>query len=129
MTSGPPRRNSKPLRQRLADLWVEIKARRSGRKGLVDPIGRAARDVTGPTGWVWSNAWDELERHNRAYIDSFDRRLPPSIFVSERDRTRHKQPMPTSERCIEDYRPRLEFEDVIRNSHGPEALKTDDEGS
>ena len=67
---------------------------------------RVTRDVVGPTGWLMSNAWDELAQHGEAYKQSFDRRLPPSLFVSERDRTRAKQPMPLSERCIEDYHTR-----------------------
>ena len=66
-------------------------------------IARATRDITGPTGWVWSNAWDKLDQHGEAYMKSFDPKIPPSIFVSERDRTRHGQPMPIVERCIEDW--------------------------
>jgi hypothetical protein len=106
---GSPRsrgRRRESFQRQMSELWVEIKARRSGRQGITSSIHRATRDVTGPTGWVWSNAWDELEKHGEAYIDSFDRRLPPSIWVSERDRTRFGQPMPTAERCIEDYRER-----------------------
>jgi len=68
-------------------------------------IARATRDVTGPTGNVFSNAWDQLDQHGDAYMKSFDPRVPPSIFVSERDRTRHNQPMPIVERCLEDRRP------------------------
>lgn len=34
---------------------------------------------------------------------SFDQRIPPSIFVSDRDHRRHNQPMPLAERCIEDH--------------------------
>ena len=46
---------------------------------------------------------DKLDEYGDAYVQSFDRRLPPSIFVSERDRVRHGQPMPLVERCIEDH--------------------------
>lgn len=63
---------------------------------------RVTRDVTGPTGWVFSGAWDKLDQHGDAYARSFDRRIPPSLFVSERDRTRFGQPMPIVERCLED---------------------------
>lgn len=65
-------------------------------------IARATRDVTGPTGWVFSNAWQQLDDHGDAYMKSFDRRIPPSIFISERDRKRHGQPIPVAERCLED---------------------------
>ena len=61
------------------------------------------RDIVGPTGWVFSSAWEELDTHGEAYQKSFDRRLPPSLFISDRDRLRANQPMPLSERCIEDY--------------------------
>ncbi len=71
---------------------------------MSNQIARTARDVTGPTGWVFSNAWDKLDQHGDAYAKSFDRRIPPSLFVSERDRTRFQRPMPISERCLEDYR-------------------------
>lgn len=90
------------LRASVRDTWQELRARRAGRKGLQPGIARATRDVTGPTGWVWSNAWQQLDDHGDAYMKSFDRRLPPSIFVSERDRTRHNQPIPVAERCLED---------------------------
>lgn len=90
---------------RLRDLRVEWKARRAGRRGVHSNIGRAARDITGPTGWVYSNAWEQLNQHSDAYVESFDRRIPPSLFVSERDRLRHRQPMPIVERCLEDHAP------------------------
>lgn len=90
----------------VRDLWQELRARRAGRQGMSTGIARATRDVTGPTGWVWSNAWQQLDDHGDAYMRSFDRRIPPSIFVSERDRTRHGQPMPLAERCLEDARPK-----------------------
>ena len=91
------------LRSWLKDLWVELRARRAGRRGVDSTIHKAARDVTGPTGWMFSGAWDKLDEYGDAYVQSFDRRLPPSIFVSERDRVRHGQPMPLVERCIEDH--------------------------
>jgi len=79
--------------------------RREYRKPVVPSNSRVTRDVIGPTGWLRSNAWDQLDQHGEAYKQSFDRRLPPSLFVSERDRVRANQPMPLSERCIEDYEP------------------------
>lgn len=86
-------------------MRTEWKDRRDGRRKMEGSsnIGRAAREITGPTGWVWSNAWNELDNHGEAYMKSFDRRVPASIFISERDRTRFGQPMPIAERCIEDW--------------------------
>lgn len=82
---------------------TEWKARRVGRRHLVSDISRSARDVIGPTGWMWSNGWDAMTKGSDAYVKSFDRRIPPSIFVSERDRTRNNIPIPLVERCIEDW--------------------------
>jgi len=59
--------------------------------------------VTGPTGWAFSASFQQVDDHGEAYVKSFDPRIPPSLFVSERDRTRYNQPMPLSERCIEDH--------------------------
>lgn len=72
---------------------------------MTTDMARRTRDVTGPTGYVFSNAWDKLEEHGDAYMKSFDRRVPPSLFISERDRLRHGQPMPIVERCLEDHGP------------------------
>lgn len=44
-----------------------------------------------------------MESNKSAYLKSFDRRLPPSLHVSERDRVRAGDPIPTAERCIEDW--------------------------
>jgi hypothetical protein len=41
-----------------------------------------------------------MAKHQNAYIESFDRRVPPSIFVSERERSRHNIPIPLIERMI-----------------------------
>lgn len=70
------------------------------------PIGRATRDITGPMGTAFSNAWEKLDEHGDAYMKSFDTRIPPSLFISDRDRRRANQPMPVVERCIEDWQPR-----------------------
>lgn len=48
--------------------------------------------------------WDQLDEKGDAYMRSFDRRLPPSLHVSERDRTRANMPIPLVERCIEDWK-------------------------
>ena len=65
---------------------------------------RQTRDITGPLGTAFSNAWDQLDEHGDAYMKSFGDQIPPSLFVSERDRVRMNQPMPVVERCIEDWR-------------------------
>lgn len=77
---------------------------------------RVIRDIVGPTGWVVSSAWQELDDHGEAYQNSFDRRLPPSLFVSDRDRLRASQPMPLAERCIEDWA--VEDEDLPSGPSG-----------
>ena len=94
---------AKGFRHRTRELYLEWKARRAGRRGIDSSIHRATRDVTGPTGWAFSATWEKLDQHGDAYMKSFDPRVPPSIFVSERDRLRHNSPMPLVERCIEDH--------------------------
>lgn len=79
---------------------VEWLARRAGRRGLDNDLGRSAREVVGPTGWMWSRGWDVMAEHRDAYVQSFDRKLPPSTFVSSRDRMRHNIPVPLVERMI-----------------------------
>lgn len=64
---------------------------------------------------MFSRGWDAMAKGSAAYVKSFDRRLPPSLFVSERDRTRANIPIPLVERCLEDFvslkEPKLEPED------------------
>lgn len=83
----------------LRDEWL---ARRAGRRSLESDLPRSARDIVGPTGWMWSRGWDEMARHQRAYVSSFDRRVPPSIFLSARERSRYSIPIPLVERLIEE---------------------------
>lgn len=87
----------------FAELRYEWWARRRGRRHAVSSLPRAAREVIGPTGWNWSRSWDAMADGSDAYVESFDRRLPPSEFVSERDRTRANIPIPVVERCLEDH--------------------------
>jgi hypothetical protein len=86
----------------LRALLTEWSARRAGRRGVERDLARSAREVVGPTGWMWSSGWEAMEKGSSAYVKSFDRRLPPSLFVSERDRTRSNIPIPLVERCLED---------------------------
>lgn len=85
------------------DLGREWLARRRGSESRPLGIFTATRDIIGPTGWQWTSAWDRLEQDGGAYLRSFDPRLPPSLHVSQRDRTRANQPIPLPERCIEDW--------------------------
>jgi len=93
--------------RRLTGKWrnlrAEWRARRAGHKYSEDDISTSARHIIGPTGWMWSNAWDKMAEGSDAYNQSFDRRLPPSIFVSERDRKRMNRPIPLPERRIEHH--------------------------
>lgn len=67
-------------------------------------LPRSVRDVVGPTGWMWSKGWDAMADNTRAYVSSFDKKLPPSLFVSERDRRRQNIPIPLAERMLEEHR-------------------------
>jgi len=63
-----------------------------------------ARGVVGAGGWGMSGSWKMLEKEDGAYMRSMkaDPELPPSLFVSERDRTRVTGAVPMPERCLED---------------------------
>ena len=101
------------------ELRYELRARRRGRRHAVSSLPKAAREVIGPTGWNWSRSWDAMAGGSDAYVRSFDRRLPPSEFVSARDRLRANIPIPVVERCLED-RGRDESPDrPSRFRHGP----------
>ena len=95
------------MREKLRELWIELKARSAGRRAMGhDPsLFRSARGIVGAPGNSFSGAWEYLERDGGAYLKSMetDPVLPPSLFVSDRDRTRLGQPMPIAERCIEDH--------------------------
>jgi len=91
------------FRQRISELVVEWRARRHGRRSLSNDIYRSARDIAGPTGYGLSETWRHVEHRGQAYVQSFDRRLPPSLHISERDAVRAGKAIPLAERCIEDY--------------------------
>ena len=91
------------LRRKVRNFFREWAARRSGRKKMgPNDLGKAARHMAGPTGELWSNGWDRMAKHKDAYLKSFENHLPPSLFVSERDRTRMNQAIPLPERAIAD---------------------------
>ena len=87
---------------RLRDMLDEWKARRAGRRYVSNDIRRSARDIIGPTGDLLSGAWEHVDRDGDAYLGSFDRRVPPSLFVSNQERSRQNIPIPLVERCLED---------------------------
>ncbi len=87
----------------LSSFLDEWKARRRGRRYLSRDIGTAAREIVGPTGDMLSSGWEQLEANSKAYLRSFDPRVPPSLHVSSRDLTRANMPVPLVERCIEDW--------------------------
>jgi len=91
------------LRRKVRNFFKEWAARRLGRKKMgPNDLGKAARHMAGPTGELWSNGWDRMAKDKDAYLKSFDNHIPPSIFVSERDRTRMNQAIPLPERAIAD---------------------------
>lgn len=89
---------------RFRSLIDELKARRQGRAGMEPSVlSTAARDLAGWTGWGTSASWDQIDQGKDAYVKSLDPKIPPSIFVSERDRSRHNIPIPLVERLIGDH--------------------------
>ena len=95
---------SSSVKLKLKEFFAEWSARRSGHKAMESTgLHKTVREVTGPVGNAHSRSWDMASTHNKKYNQSFDPRVPPSLFVSERDRKRANQPMPVSERCIEDW--------------------------
>jgi len=89
--------------KRIKAFLAEISARRTGAKFAPKGIGRAARHIVGPTGYAYSSHWEALSKHSDIYNRSFDRRIPPSLHISQRDGRRAGWVMPISERCIEDW--------------------------
>ena len=81
-------------------FFREWRARREGATHLSRDIQRSARDIVGPTGFVFSAAWEQMAENGDAFLKSFDPKVPPSIFVSERDLTRLNHPVPITERLI-----------------------------
>jgi hypothetical protein len=82
-------------------------------------LQRSARDIMGPLGTGFSNAWDVMANGSEAYVKSFDRRVPPSIFVTARDRSRLGQPVPLVERRIGAPDDALTPDELEWGSHPP----------
>lgn len=89
--------------KRVKAFFAEVSARRKGARFAPKGIGRAARHIVGPTGYAYSSHWEALSRGSDVYNQSFDRRIPPSLHISQRDGRRPGCVMPLSERCIEDW--------------------------
>ena len=90
----------------LRSVLVEWRARRAGRKGMPHDVAlaRVVREVSGLPGSITPQGWEIVAEDPEGFVESFDEKLPPSLFVSERDRTRHGMPIPLVERAIEDHR-------------------------
>lgn len=73
--------------------------------GSNDEFFQTVRGVVGITGGTLSKGpWEHIANDNDRYSRSMkkDPVLPPSLFVSDRDRVRHGLPTPVVERCLED---------------------------
>jgi len=87
----------------IKELVAEIKSRRRGRRGLpARAEHNAVREVVGPTGFMWSRGWDTMAAGAKAFENSFDPHLPPSLHISEQERHRFHLAIPVAERCLED---------------------------
>ncbi len=91
------------IRRAVRETWIEIKARRAGRAGIVRPKVNSPRQIAGITGALMSNGFDRIAESSKAYEKSFDPHIPPSVHISYNDMQRQNVPVPLSERCIEDW--------------------------
>ena len=89
--------------RRIKRFFKEWVAHRAGKRPINNTdVRKATRHIVGPTGYMLTKSVDRVASDGEAYLKSFDDRIPPSLFVSERDRTRLNQAMPLSERAIAD---------------------------
>ena len=108
---------------RWREFVEEWKARKAGAKHAPNDFSTAARDLSGRLGFGTTRLWDHVEEGQTAYKQSFDRRLPPSLHVSERDRLRAGDPIPRQERRLEDWSDdaaaeRLTVDDILSAKPG-----------
>lgn len=103
------------LRRGARETWIELKARRAGRRGIVRPKVNSARQIAGITGALMSNGFDRIAESSKAYEKSFDPHIPPSVHISYNDMRRQNVPVPLAERCIEDWQaaPRPEVDEEL----------------
>ncbi|MCP3992245.1 MAG: hypothetical protein GY724_24460 [Actinomycetia bacterium] len=87
---------------RQARRWLRL-LRSARPRPTPDQHLRAAREIIGPTGNFFSAGWEQFEKGHAGYLRSFQPRVPPSIHISHRDKTRANLPIPLSERCLEDH--------------------------
>ena len=87
----------------MRETWIEIRARRAGRAGIVKPKVNSPRQIAGITGALMSNGFDRIAESSKAYEKSFDPHIPPSVHISYNDMQRQNVPVPLAERCIEDW--------------------------
>ena len=104
------------IRRAVRETWIEIKARRAGRRGIVRPKVNSPRHIAGITGSLMSAGFDRIAEGSEAYEKSFDPHIPPSVHISYNDMRRQNVPVPLAERCIEDWRaePRPEIDDELQ---------------
>lgn len=103
---------------RWSEFREEWRARKAGSKHAPKDFSKSAIELSGRLGHGTSRLWDHVEESQTAYRESFDRRLPPSLHISERDRIRAGDPIPRQERRPEDWKDdasgeRLTVDDIL----------------
>ena len=91
------------LRSKFHNGWDEIKARGAGHRAMPNELYKPIRHIVGPTGWMAQNTLGPAAEGAKAFNQSFEPRIPPSIHISHRDSVRVNMAMPLAERCIEDW--------------------------
>ena len=92
------------LRSKLSTLFHRLRYRVRSLSGHIRSETRlTARDIAGPLGNLFSNGWDLLEEGSEVYLKSFGPRVPPSLHIFQVEQSRYGQPIPVSERHIEDW--------------------------
>ncbi len=119
---------------RWSEFREEWKARKAGSKHAPKEFSTAARDLSGRLGFGTTRLWDHVEEGQTAYKESFDRRLPPSLHISERDRIRAGEPIPRQERMMGDFKnaesgERLTVDDILAAKPDVEPDDVDDADS
>lgn len=104
---------------RWSEFREEWRARKAGSKHAPKDFSKSAIELSGRLGHGTSRLWNHVEKSGAAYRDSFDRRLPPSLHISERDRIRAGDPIPRQERRPEDWKDgssgeRLTVDDILK---------------
>ena len=105
---------------RWSEFLEEWRARKAGSKHVQSDFSKAALDLSGRLGFGTTRLWDHVEEGQTAYKESLarEKRLPPSLHVSDRDRLRAGDPIPRAERRVEDFRneasaERLTVDDIL----------------